>query len=210
MGLSSFNRMRRELAAVEKIEAERFKLDNEARHAARAERDEAREAGQDLAAQAERAEAEAVQAIGAKNEAGMETAVPDLPLRQDHAAEIAGRNLDDVQEPKDPVERIDERIPQGETANEKLVEHMSASQPGPSAELVEAAQREAGALPEAADGEEGIAPKGETSKVVAIPAHWQSLTWQERRSIAAQVSDSPIRNGDDANAAIEAELKRRG
>ncbi len=45
---------------------------------------------------------------------------------------------------------------------------------------------------------------------VEIPENWRTLTWQERRSIASKVSDTPIANGEEANAAIEAELKRRG
>lgn len=45
---------------------------------------------------------------------------------------------------------------------------------------------------------------------VEIPSGWKDLSWQERRSIAAKVSDSPIANGEEANNAIEAELKRRG
>jgi hypothetical protein len=43
-----------------------------------------------------------------------------------------------------------------------------------------------------------------------IPANWRDLTWQERRSLASKVSSDPISNGEEANAAIEAELKRRG
>lgn len=49
-----------------------------------------------------------------------------------------------------------------------------------------------------------------TRAAVVIPEGWRDLTWQERRSIAAKVSDTPIANGEEANAAIEAELKRRG
>lgn len=49
-----------------------------------------------------------------------------------------------------------------------------------------------------------------TRAAVDIPASWRDLTWQERRSIASKLSDTPISNGDEANAAIEAELKRRG
>jgi len=45
---------------------------------------------------------------------------------------------------------------------------------------------------------------------VTIPDGWRDLSWQERRSIAAKVSDTAISNGEEANAAIEAELKRRG
>jgi hypothetical protein len=201
MGLSSFNRMRRERAKVEKIEAERFKADNEARHAARKMRDGVK-GDAELREKAAQAEHEAVEAIGEKNRAGLET--NDLPLRQDHAAEIAGRNINGVQEPKDPVARIDERIPDN-TPNEKLVEHMSAEDEGPAPALVEAAQEEAGVIarrPRAAETPESRA-------AVNVPADWQSLSWQERRSLASQLSDDPITNGEQANAAIEAELKRR-
>ena len=45
---------------------------------------------------------------------------------------------------------------------------------------------------------------------IEIPANWKDLTWQERRSLTSKVSDDPISNGEVANAAIEAELKRRG
>lgn len=45
--------------------------------------------------------------------------------------------------------------------------------------------------------------------VVVIPDGWEGLSWPERRSLASQVSDNPIRNGEDANAAITAELARR-
>lgn len=50
----------------------------------------------------------------------------------------------------------------------------------------------------------------ESRAAVTIPNDWQSLSWQERRSIASQLSDEPITNGESANAAIEAELARRG
>ncbi|PYE89588.1 hypothetical protein [Phyllobacterium leguminum] len=47
------------------------------------------------------------------------------------------------------------------------------------------------------------------SPPVDIPDNWRDLTWQERRSIASKVSDFPIKNGGDADAAIELELERR-
>lgn len=50
----------------------------------------------------------------------------------------------------------------------------------------------------------------ETRAAVVIPEGWKDLSWQERRSIASKVSDTPIANGEEANAAIETELKRRG
>lgn len=48
-----------------------------------------------------------------------------------------------------------------------------------------------------------------TETAATIPANWQELSWQERRSLASKLSDTPISNGEEANAAIEAELKRR-
>lgn len=43
---------------------------------------------------------------------------------------------------------------------------------------------------------------------VAIPDDWRELSWPAKRKLAAAVSDSPIRNGDDADAAIETYLNR--
>ncbi|HEX2554233.1 MAG TPA: hypothetical protein VHL98_11055 [Microvirga sp.] len=51
---------------------------------------------------------------------------------------------------------------------------------------------------------------GTDSGVVNIPENWRELPWQQKRSLASQVSDGPVRNGDDADKAIEAELERRG
>lgn len=163
MGLSSFNRMRREKSHVEVIEAERFKIDNEARNQRRVDRDEAKEKTDALQEKAAKAEAEAVAAIGEKNLAGMETKVIDQPLRQDHAAEIAGRNLFGVQEPKDPVARVHERIPLEKTANEVLVDHTQVDGAGPTAKMIAAAEKEAGVskeVPAPAPAEEDVAPKG--------------------------------------------------
>lgn len=143
MGLSSFNRMRRERNRVETIEAERFKIANEARNKHRLEREAAKERGDALLEDAAIAEAEAAAAIGEKNVEGLTT--DDLPLRKDHAAEIAGRNVEDVQAPKDPVQARLDRVPEG-TVNEELVGHMSVDKPGPGADLVEEAQEEAGAV----------------------------------------------------------------
>lgn len=60
-----------------------------------------------------------------------------------------------------------------------------------------------------ADGTGSAGGQPDERSKVEIPGDWQSLTWQERRSIASKVSDNPISNGEEANAAIEAELKRR-
>ena len=61
-----------------------------------------------------------------------------------------------------------------------------------------------------ATGRPRTAETAESRAAVAIPEDWTSLSWQERRSLASQLSDDPITNGEQANAAIEAELKRRG
>lgn len=61
-----------------------------------------------------------------------------------------------------------------------------------------------------ASGRPRTAETAESRAGVAIPEDWTSLSWQERRSLASQLSDDPITNGEQANAAIEAELKRRG
>lgn len=55
----------------------------------------------------------------------------------------------------------------------------------------------------------GVGSTEERSNV-EIPANWRDLTWQERRSLASKLSDDPISNGEEANAAIDGELKRRG
>lgn len=49
----------------------------------------------------------------------------------------------------------------------------------------------------------------ETRAAVVIPENWKDLSWQERRSIASRLTDDAVRNGEEANAAIEAELTRR-
>ncbi|HEX5933587.1 MAG TPA: hypothetical protein VFY63_05440 [Pseudorhizobium sp.] len=61
----------------------------------------------------------------------------------------------------------------------------------------------------AGNGNSGTGDVDERSKV-EIPANWKDLTWQERRSLASKLSDDAVSNGEEANAAIEAELKRRG
>jgi hypothetical protein len=61
-----------------------------------------------------------------------------------------------------------------------------------------------------ASGRPRTAETAESRAGVAIPEDWTALSWQERRSLASQLSDDPITNGEQANAAIEAELKRRG
>lgn len=48
---------------------------------------------------------------------------------------------------------------------------------------------------------------------VKIPKNWAEMHWPEMRALATDLTDdpvkTPIKNKDDATAAIEAELKRR-
>ncbi|HEV7437770.1 MAG TPA: hypothetical protein VGO22_23335 [Pseudorhizobium sp.] len=71
------------------------------------------------------------------------------------------------------------------------------------------AQKIVGDQPVDGNGNAGGGETNATAKV-EIPANWKDLTWQERRSLASKLSEDPISNGEEANAAIEAELKRRG
>ncbi|BAQ18318.1 hypothetical protein [Methyloceanibacter caenitepidi] len=45
--------------------------------------------------------------------------------------------------------------------------------------------------------------------VVEIPDDWQEMSWQDKRKLAAQLSDVPVINSAGADAAIMAELDRR-
>lgn len=54
-----------------------------------------------------------------------------------------------------------------------------------------------------------LAPPTPESIEVEIPANWRGLTWNERRALAARFSVEPVLNGEDADAAIAAELARR-
>lgn len=199
MGLASFNRMRRQRNEVEKIEAERFKLSNEARQAGRQAQDMAHRENRDRVEEVREAETAAVEAIGEKNREGMETAIIDLPLREDHAAEIAGRNMPDMQssDPIDPVELRNIRVPE-DTANEKLASQMQVDTDGPSKELVNAAAKEVGSLPDAAPKGEGVAPQGETiqgesAEKVSVPADWEDLHWTQQVKLAEQISGSEVK-----------------
>jgi hypothetical protein len=152
MGLASFNRMRRERKPVERLEAERFAEWNKRHNERRLDRDNTHvELNEDEIQETIREEESAAMGrIGDKVIAGIKegekkNGVIDKFLREDHAAEIAGRNLVDVDQPKDPVARVDERVPDN-TANEKLVAHTSVNRKGPSKAMVEAAQREAGVI----------------------------------------------------------------
>jgi hypothetical protein len=45
---------------------------------------------------------------------------------------------------------------------------------------------------------------------VEIPAEWKGLPWPDRLKLAAQLTNDPVKNGEDVAKAIEAELARRG
>jgi hypothetical protein len=68
---------------------------------------------------------------------------------------------------------------------------------------------DAAPLPAPAPAPAAITHKAEDPGSVIIPDGWADLSWQKLRSIASQVSDAPVKNGDEARAAIEAELNRR-
>lgn len=75
--------------------------------------------------------------------------------------------------------------------------------------ITEGAQTIVGDQPVGSATASRTAQTGEPRAAVSIPDNWKELTWQERRSMASKLSDDPISNGEEANAAIEAELKRR-
>lgn len=50
----------------------------------------------------------------------------------------------------------------------------------------------------------------EKQEAVEIPDDWKSLKWFALRSLASKISDEPIKTMEQAVAAIEAELARRG
>jgi hypothetical protein len=236
MGLAGFNRMRRERAPESKMEAERFDKWNQTRHAnAKAARRADRENREALPAIREENLA-ASQRIGEKVLEGIREGeaggVIDGPLRRDHAAEITGRNLHDVQKPKSPVQRVEDRIPTEKTVTEELVDHLQVDKDGPSAELVEAARVETGAIrepdaaapgsgesvaPEGGEGaatgdEENTDAEGEGTKKrrVAIAHDWQSLDAEKRKALAGRISGEEVTLAKDADKIIRDELASRG
>lgn len=55
-----------------------------------------------------------------------------------------------------------------------------------------------------------IGPTVHPNDGVNIPHNWETLPWNERRALAAQLTTARVVNGPDAAAAITAELERRG
>lgn len=69
---------------------------------------------------------------------------------------------------------------------------------------------EATALPAPEAQETNVSEPSTASQVITIPADWrENLAWPVLRSLASSVSDTPVRNRADAEAAIEGELARR-
>lgn len=68
---------------------------------------------------------------------------------------------------------------------------------------------DAAPLPEPAPAPAAVSHKADDLAAVTIPEGWADLPWQKLRSIASQVSDTPIKNAAEARQAIEVELRRR-
>lgn len=71
-------------------------------------------------------------------------------------------------------------------------------------------RRASGQAPvETAPGEPEPEPVADPRDAVEIPDNWAELPWPQRRSLAALLTDDKVVNGEDAEAAITAELARR-
>jgi hypothetical protein len=213
MGMSAFARARREMSAVEKVEAERFKAVKDA-GGIRAQDDVRAEADKLLPAAAE-AQEQALKNIGEKA-----LAPNDEALRNDHAAEIAGRNIEGVHLPKDPVERVTERVPSA-TQNEKLVPLTSVDSEGPSPALLKAVAKETGTegiedqartVPDA-DPNAPVSTTGDEvidGPQVAIPDDWEELHAPEMKDLARNFTKRQVNTKAEAEIVIRRELKKRG
>lgn len=227
MGLASFNRMRRERLPVARIETQRFMAAHAADQGRRQDRVGRHTELKASVADVRQAESDAMQRIGAKVEAGLDN--NDIPLRKDHAAEIEGRNVEGAQQPRNPMDRLNERVPEGQTVNEQLVGTLNADGPGPNPALLQAAREATGRAddrqPERKPEGDGVrrrradkpaptdAQRAELlakRSEVEIPANWPDLAWPRKRALAAKVADGPVMNAADVEAAIKAELTRRG
>jgi hypothetical protein len=212
MGLAGFNRMRRSRLPVEELETERFKKDNAARWARKRGQDDSNKQDPKVLDKIAEAETAAAEEIGRKVEEGIkmgeEGGVADLPLRRDHAAEIAGRTPQtDPREPMDPMDRLHERIPPKETANEKLAEHMSVNQPGPTIEQVKAAAVEMAPPNEKKSAAAAI----DAQNAPAVARHEAAVEAKAERREAEKKAGEPTATESaksDAKAA-EADVARR-
>lgn len=72
-----------------------------------------------------------------------------------------------------------------------------------------------GGAPAPAPGEQDQGARSRTAEpaeeraAVAIPEDWQKLPWDALKSLAAKLTDDPVKTKVDAVAAIEAEVARR-
>lgn len=140
MGMSAFNRARRSRLDVEEEEAKRFEKWHKDHWGAERLTDKDPDKTDKEVEKIRKLEGAASDLIGEKARQGIlegeRGGIIDRPLREDHAAEIAGRTQVDGQgEPTSPVDRVRQRIADG-SANEELVSHTQVDQPGAPAELI--------------------------------------------------------------------------
>lgn len=64
-------------------------------------------------------------------------------------------------------------------------------------------------VPAPAPAPAAITHTAEDPGSVVIPDDWEGLPWPKLRGLASQVSAEPIKNGEEARAAVRAELDRR-
>lgn len=101
-------------------------------------------------------------------------------------------------------------VPEGDLGSPQMVLNREADTSGTVENLQTGEVAKLDDNPAQTGGRVRVSETDETRAAVKIPDDWKELSWQERRSLASQVSAEPITNGEQANAAIEAELKRRG
>lgn len=101
-------------------------------------------------------------------------------------------------------------------AHQWIAEHEAAFKPtftpvetAPQPEPPPEPPKEEAPVSEAPTAKSAVTETPASRAAVEIPANWGTLGWQERRSIASKLTDEPVRNGSDAEAAIRAELARR-
>lgn len=139
---------------------------------------------------------------------------------------------------KEKAEKLAAELKAKEAAapKERKARTPKAAKPAPAADAAPPAAepgqqaQEAPPPPPAADGAEPPAPpppaaeppappretvEGEAAilaarSAVEIPAGWADLPWTERLKLAAQLSDTPVRNGQEVADAVGKELARRG
>lgn len=87
---------------------------------------------------------------------------------------------------------------------------LSADVGGADADGAEPAPEDAEAPSQAPTASAGVAGDQFTSRAsVDIPDDWQGLSWPQKRALGALLTDDPVTNKAEAEAAIAAELERR-